>query len=280
MLILGFMAISLSNIAVSIVVRPLTYNCSQPDTNKIKFDVYVKNVGADVLGYRAHTLRFTMNRSILPASPLATGTVVFVSGTGDSRLAPLQATYNPASSFTITSTTLQVNLGSSATPFRDSSLAPRVNPGDSIWLGTFIVTSSKRWNDNTNSNPAWLEGTPVSVTVYDNPPSTGTATVCNSLGSGTSIASGRLENGIISANNPTGAGQLPCDLVLNSSGIPVVDDHNACTNDVYNSVTGIVTHTPIPGIDDGIPCTIDVCDPLTGITTHTCHGHQMVLLPN
>jgi hypothetical protein len=46
-----------------------------------------------------------------------------------------------------------------------------------------------------------------------------------------------------------------------------VDDGNACTTDNCNSITGQVTHTVIP-VDDGNACTNDVCNTLTGIITH------------
>src|SRR6185369_3529521 len=130
--VLGFIAISLTSEAVSIVVRPLTYNCAQTDTNKMQFDMYVKNTGADELGYRAHSLRFTLNRAVLPVSPLPTGNVTYVPGTGDTRLALLQATYNGASSVFVTSAVCQVNLGGGGAIY-DNTTAPHVAPGDSIW---------------------------------------------------------------------------------------------------------------------------------------------------
>src|SRR5204863_3139935 len=104
---------------------------------------------------------------------------------------------------------LQVNLGSSATPLRNDTTCPRVHPQDSIWLGSFEITAASSWVSGSSSNPVWLPGTPTSVSVYDNPP-IANATVCNSLGSGTTLTSGKLENG-------TNGGSNPCSLLLNST---------------------------------------------------------------
>ena len=214
MFVLGLSAMYNSAQAVSIIVRPLTYNCSQTDTNKIQFDVYVKNTGDDSLGYRSHTLRFTMKRGILRVSPLPTGTLTYIPGTGDPRLAALQATYATPSSFTVTTTTLQINLGSGGTVY-DHNTSPRFGPADSIWLGTFRANASVRFNCDSVTNPSWVIGTPTSISVYDTPPFVTTATVCNSTGTGLTITSGKLENGLVSANNPTGTGSLPCSILLN-----------------------------------------------------------------
>jgi hypothetical protein len=49
---------------------------------------------------------------------------------------------------------------------------------------------------------------------------------------------------------------------------PNGDDNNLCTNDAFNSSSGIFTHT-LFNIDDNNVCTVDACDPLTGIISHT-----------
>jgi hypothetical protein len=46
-----------------------------------------------------------------------------------------------------------------------------------------------------------------------------------------------------------------------------IDDHDACTIDSCEPVTGTL-HTPV-ATDDGNPSTIDTCDPATGAVTHT-----------
>ena len=255
LLMLAFVAIASAVQAVSIFVRPVAYYCSQTAANKIRFDVFVKNVGADELGYRSHTLRFTMNRAILPAGAMTGGTTTRVLGTGDTRLAALQLTFNGASSFTISATTLQVNLGGGGTVY-DHNTSPRILPGDSIWLSTFEVTAPVPWNAGTSSNPAWVIGTPTSISVYDLPPTVTSATVCNSTGTGLTISSGQLQNGIISATNPTGAGQPPCSLLLNGCafvGSPTVV-HASCgvtpTGSISVSVSGtngMITYTLNPG---------------------------------
>ena len=46
-----------------------------------------------------------------------------------------------------------------------------------------------------------------------------------------------------------------------------IDDGNACTTDVCNSLTGSITH--ISSISDGNTCTIDACNTITGVISHT-----------
>ena len=187
---------------------------------------------------------------------MAGGTTQWVAGSGDTRLLALQATYNGASSFTISAATLQVNLGGGGTVY-DQNTSPRVNAGDSIWLGTFEVTAPVPWNAGTSSNPAWVIGTPTSISVYDVPPTVTTATVCNSTGTGLSTSSGQLQNGIVSVANPSGAGQPPCSLLLNgcafAAGSPSASPSlcgNSASGSVSVSVTGTngnITYTLNPG---------------------------------
>ena len=177
LLMMTFITLAASSHAASVFVKPVVFYCSETAPSKIQFDVFVKNEGIDVIGYRSHTLRFTMNRFILPGGEMKGGTITYVLGTGDSRLRALQNTYFSASSFIITSTRLQVNLGSGGTVYNQNT-APRVNPGESIWLGTFEVTAQMNWVAGISANPVWLvRGT--SISVYDSPPSTAIATVCS-----------------------------------------------------------------------------------------------------
>ncbi|MES1225964.1 MAG: hypothetical protein ABUT20_61365, partial [Bacteroidota bacterium] len=231
--------------ATSIIVRPLTYNCSQTDTNKIQFDVYVKNTGEDSLGFRSHVLRFTMKRGILPTGVISGATLSYLSGTGDPRLAALQTTYSGPLSFTISSTVAQINLGSAGTIY-DNFTSPRFGPGDSLWLGTFRATSPVRFNCDSITNPSWVTGTPTSITVFDVPPFIFNSTACNSNGTGLSTTSGKLENGIVSTNNPTGAGSLPCSILLscgqNCPNPPTVNagpPQTICSSTVAN-LSGII----------------------------------------
>lgn len=220
---IGFSLISVTSEAISIFVSPLTYNTIQTDTNKIQFDVYVKNTGSDVLGYKLHTLRFTMNRAILPAGAMTGGSVVYQANTGDVRLAPIQSTYNAASSFSISSSTAQINMGSSGAAFNESN-APLVNPNDSIWLGTFIVTSPVRWICNTSTTPAWVQGTPCSIFVYDAPPSTNLTAICNSVNSGVNtVSTGNLQSGVVNSVNPSGLGRAPASILLTCTPTDVED---------------------------------------------------------
>src|SRR5207253_1742702 len=99
-----------------------------------------------------------------------------------------------ASSFTTSSTTLQVNLGSGGTVF-DGNSSPQVNAGDSIWLGTFVVNTPPGtiWQDNTSTNPGWTtSGT--SVSVYNAGCSLTTAIVCSRTGNATSCTAGLLQD--------------------------------------------------------------------------------------
>lgn len=169
--------IASSSLAASVFVKPIVYYCTQTAANKIQFDVYVKNEGTDVLGYRSHTLRFMMNRAMLPAGAMKGGTVAYVTGTGDKRLATLQATYKNASSFIVSASILQINLGSGGTVFNQNT-SPRMNPGESIWLGTFEVTAPVNWVVGAATEPTWLKkGT--SISVYEAPPSNVMATICS-----------------------------------------------------------------------------------------------------
>src|SRR6185369_383483 len=98
------------------------------------------------------------------------------------------------------------NLGGGGAIY-DNTTAPHVAPGDSIWLGTFVVTVGVAWTCNTNSAPAWVAGSATSVVVYDLPPTIASNTTCNSLGTGLSLTSGKLENG-------TNGGVNPCNLLF------------------------------------------------------------------
>ena len=211
---IGFLLTSIAAEAVSIFVSPLTYNMAQTDTNKIQFDVYVKNTGLDILGYRSHTLRFTMNRATLPAGTITGGSITYLPGTGDVRLAGLQASYDGPSTVTISASVFQVNMGSSASVYTELS-APIINPGDSIWLGTFRVTSPVGWICNTSTTPLWLAGTPCSVLVYDAPPSNTQTAICNSVNSGVAgVTAGNLQTGVVTTNNPSGLGRAPTSILL------------------------------------------------------------------
>ena len=103
--------------------------------------------------------------------------MTYIAGTGDPRLNALKATYNNASSFVISASMLQVNLGSGGTVY-DQNSSPRVNAGESIWLGTFEIAAPVNWVTGNNANPSWqMRGT--SISVYDAPPSSNIATVCS-----------------------------------------------------------------------------------------------------
>lgn len=47
-----------------------------------------------------------------------------------------------------------------------------------------------------------------------------------------------------------------------------LDDGDACTDDLCNPTTGVITHIPI-SFDDDDPCTEDSCDPTSGEELHT-----------
>lgn len=232
LIVTGFLAINMPANAISIFVSPLTYNMTQTDTNKIQFDIYVKNTGLDILGYRAHTLRFTMNRATLPAGTITGGSITYLSGTGDVRLSGLQASYNGASTVTSSASVFQVNMGSSTAVFTELS-APIVNPGDSIWLGTFLITSPVGWICNTPTTPVWLAGTPCSILVYDAPPSTTQTAICNSVNSGVAtVSSGNLQTGVVTTVNPAGLGRAPTSILLTCGPTHVAD----ITKTVYDEL--------------------------------------------